>query len=120
MDEETRNKLEMGRRALEFCRAHPDSSPEYVATVARLKMFLARAEQLELREKNQRKPPRTPRGAGSNWKVLPLKKGSKGDQTDPAQRRDCGSTGSAVVRYTAPCTCPGTPAIPARPSRTRD
>jgi hypothetical protein len=27
MDESTRKKLEMGRRALAFCRAHPDSNP---------------------------------------------------------------------------------------------
>ena len=50
MDERTRKNLVMGKRALDFCRAHPDSSPEYIAMVARLEMLLARAEQLELQE----------------------------------------------------------------------
>lgn len=33
----------MGRRALEFCRAHPDESPGYAAIVARLEERLARS-----------------------------------------------------------------------------
>jgi hypothetical protein len=82
MNEMTRRKLEMGRRALEFCRAHPDSSPEYVAAVSRLEALLARAEELELQEKNQRKLARGP--GGSNGKVIPFEQGSKGDPTDPA------------------------------------
>jgi hypothetical protein len=82
MDEMTRQKLEMGRRALEFCRAHPDSSPEYVAAVARLEALLARAEELELQEKNERKLPGRPRGP--NGKVIPFEQGSKGDPADPA------------------------------------
>jgi hypothetical protein len=82
MDEMTRRKLEMGRRALEFCRAHPDSSPEYVAAVSRLEALLARAEELELQEKNQRKQSGSPRG--SNGKVIPFVKRSKGDPADPA------------------------------------
>ena len=45
MDEKTRSILEMGQRTLDFCRAHPDSSPEYIATVARLEALLARAEE---------------------------------------------------------------------------
>jgi hypothetical protein len=82
MDEMTRRKLEMGRRALEFCRANPDSSPEYVAAVARLEALLARAEELELREKTQREQAESPRGP--NGKVLPFEQHSKGDPTDPA------------------------------------
>jgi hypothetical protein len=82
MDEMTRRKLEMGRRALAFCRAHPDSSPEYVAAVARLEALLARAEELELREKNQQKLASSPRG--TNGKVIPFERGSKGDPADPA------------------------------------
>jgi hypothetical protein len=82
MDEMTRRKLEMGRRALAFCRAHPDSSPEYVANVARLEALLARAEELELLEKNQRKSPGSPRG--SNGKVIPFERRTNGDPSDPA------------------------------------
>ena len=82
MDEETRRKLEMGRRALDFCRAHPDSSPEYIATVARLEALLARAEELKLQEKNQRKSPGSPRGP--NGKVIPFERRSTGDPSDPA------------------------------------
>jgi hypothetical protein len=84
MDEKTRRKLEIGKRALDFCRAHPDSSPEYVAAVARLEALLARAEELQIEEKNTRKLPRTLRGPGSNGKVIPLEQRSKGDPTDPA------------------------------------
>jgi hypothetical protein len=82
MDEETRRKLEMGRRALAFSRAHPDSSPGYVATVARLEALLARAEELELQEKNQRKESGSPRGSAG--KVIPFVKRSKADSADPA------------------------------------
>jgi hypothetical protein len=67
MDEKTRRILEMGQRALEFCRAHPDSSPEYNATVASLEALLARAEELERREK-----------------VIPFKKRANEDPPDPA------------------------------------
>jgi hypothetical protein len=42
----TRRKLEMARRVLEFSRQHPDTSPGYVAAVARLEKLLARAELL--------------------------------------------------------------------------
>jgi len=42
----TRKKLEMGRSVLEFSRMHSDSSPGYVAAVARLQERLARAELL--------------------------------------------------------------------------
>jgi hypothetical protein len=43
MDEMTRSKLEMGRRALEFCRAHPDTDAAYLALVARLERLMSRA-----------------------------------------------------------------------------
>ena len=42
----TRIKLEMGARALEFSRAHPNASPGYVAAVAELGEQLARSRQL--------------------------------------------------------------------------
>jgi hypothetical protein len=52
MDEKTRRTLEMAERALEFCRAHPDSSPEYAANVARLEALIAQVNELvELQEK---------------------------------------------------------------------
>jgi hypothetical protein len=82
MDEMTRRKLKMGRRALDFCGAHPDSSPEYIATVARLEALLARAEELKLQEKNQRKSPGSPRGP--NGKVIPFERRTTGDPSDPA------------------------------------
>jgi hypothetical protein len=84
MNEETRRKLEMGKRALEFCRAHPDSSPEWVAAVARLEALLARAEELQIQEKNERKLLRTRRRSGQNGKVIPLEPRLRGDPTDPA------------------------------------
>jgi len=51
MDEKTRRILEMGQRALDFCKAHPDSNPQFMATVARLEAALARAKELELQER---------------------------------------------------------------------
>jgi hypothetical protein len=42
----TRRKLEMGRRALDFSRAHPDQSAGYGTALARLEERLARADQL--------------------------------------------------------------------------
>jgi hypothetical protein len=39
-------KLEMGKRALEFCRANPDPSAGYTATVDELQQQINRAEQL--------------------------------------------------------------------------
>lgn len=53
MDDSTREKIEMGKRALAFCRAHPDSSPGYQVLVARLEALLARAELLQQQERNQ-------------------------------------------------------------------
>jgi hypothetical protein len=46
MEAKSRRKIEMGTRALDFSRAHPDGSPGYAAAVARLEERLARAEQL--------------------------------------------------------------------------
>jgi hypothetical protein len=42
----SRRKIEMGARALEFSRAHPDASPGYTAALARLEDRLNRAEQV--------------------------------------------------------------------------
>ena len=42
----TRRKLDMGTRVLEFTRLHPDTSPAFVAAVARLQERLARAVRL--------------------------------------------------------------------------
>jgi uncharacterized protein YicC (UPF0701 family) len=46
MKAETRRKLEMAKRALDFSRAHPDASPGYTAALTRLEQSVARAEQL--------------------------------------------------------------------------
>lgn len=81
MDEFTKRKLEMGKRALEFCRAHPDSNPQWTAAVARLEALLARADQLQALEANQRK---LHAGPGSTGKVIPLYKRSRDKPTDPA------------------------------------
>jgi hypothetical protein len=43
MNAESRRKIEMGARALEFSRAHPDTEPAMAATVVRLEQLLARA-----------------------------------------------------------------------------
>jgi hypothetical protein len=43
MDALSRRKIEMGTRALEFSRAHPDSEPGTEGVVARLEQLLARA-----------------------------------------------------------------------------
>lgn len=44
MDAKSRRKLEMGARALEFSRDHPDTSPGYTAAVTRLEERLGRAD----------------------------------------------------------------------------
>ena len=46
MNAKSRRKIEMGTRALDFSRAHPDASPGYTAAVARLEERLARANEL--------------------------------------------------------------------------
>ena len=43
MNADSRRKIEMGTRALEFSRARPDTEPTMAATVARLEQLLARA-----------------------------------------------------------------------------
>jgi hypothetical protein len=51
MNAKSRRKIEMGTRALEFSRAHPDASPGYTAAVARLEERLARADQLAAQQR---------------------------------------------------------------------
>ena len=46
MNAKARRKIEMGTRALNFSRAHPDASPGYAAALSRLEERLARAEQV--------------------------------------------------------------------------
>jgi hypothetical protein len=46
MNAHSRRRIEMGTRALDFSRAHPDPSPGYTAAVTRLEERLARAEQV--------------------------------------------------------------------------
>ena len=43
MNADSRRKIEMGTRALEFSRAHPDTEPAMATTAARLEQLLARA-----------------------------------------------------------------------------
>lgn len=43
MNAESRRKIEMGTRALEFSRAHPDTEPGMVAAVSKLEQLQARA-----------------------------------------------------------------------------
>jgi hypothetical protein len=45
MDAHSRLRVEMGTRALEFSRAHPDSEPGTAEVVARLEQLIARANQ---------------------------------------------------------------------------
>jgi hypothetical protein len=51
MNIKARRKLEMGARALEFSRKHPDASPGYAAALARLEDRLNRAAQLEAQQR---------------------------------------------------------------------
>jgi hypothetical protein len=46
MNAESRRKIEMGARALEFCRAHPDTEPGTASVEARLEQLLARANEV--------------------------------------------------------------------------
>ncbi len=46
MNAKSRRKIEMGKRVLDWSRAHPDASPGYAAAVSRLQERLNRAEQL--------------------------------------------------------------------------
>jgi hypothetical protein len=52
MDARSRRKLEMGSRALDFSRAHPDESPGYQAVVSRLEERLARAKQVAAQQRS--------------------------------------------------------------------
>ena len=52
MNAKTRNKLEMGFRALEFSRAHPDESPGYAAALARLEELLNRSTEVAARQRD--------------------------------------------------------------------
>ena len=52
MNAKTRRKLEMGARALDFSRAHPDGSPGYAAALARLEDRLARADHLATQQRD--------------------------------------------------------------------
>ena len=45
MNADSRRKIEMGTRALEFSRAHPDTDPATAATLATLEQLLARAKE---------------------------------------------------------------------------
>jgi hypothetical protein len=51
MKAETRRKLEMGARALEFSRAHPDESPGYNAALAQLEEQVTRSIQLATQQR---------------------------------------------------------------------
>lgn len=51
MDAKSRRKIEMGTRALEFSRGHPDTSPGYTAAVTRLEERLARADQVAAQQR---------------------------------------------------------------------
>jgi hypothetical protein len=51
MNAKSRRKLEMGARALEFSRAHPDASAGYTAAVTRLEERLARAAQVAAQQR---------------------------------------------------------------------
>src|SRR3954470_20429452 len=45
MNKVSRRKIEMGTRALEFSRAHPDTDPGTVTQVSKLEQLLARASE---------------------------------------------------------------------------
>jgi hypothetical protein len=52
MDATSRQRIEMGTRALNFSRAHPDPTPGYTAAVTRLEERLARAGQLAKQQRD--------------------------------------------------------------------
>src|ERR687897_381818 len=52
MNSESRRKIEMGRRALEFCVAHPDTEPGTATVVTRLEQLVARAEDTATAQRN--------------------------------------------------------------------
>jgi hypothetical protein len=51
MNAKVRRRIEMGARALDFSRAHPDTSPGYGSALARLEERLTRAEQLAMQQR---------------------------------------------------------------------
>ena len=51
MNAKSRRRLEMGQRALEFSRAHPDASPGYTSAVARLEERLAHADEVAVQQR---------------------------------------------------------------------
>jgi hypothetical protein len=52
MNGDSRRKIEMGTRALEFSRAHPDTEPGMATTAARLEQLLARATETATVQRN--------------------------------------------------------------------
>ena len=52
MNGASRRKIEMGRRALEFCVAHPDTEPGTATVVTRLEQLVARAEDTATAQRN--------------------------------------------------------------------
>src|SRR5688572_17087706 len=52
MDAHSRRRVEMGTRALEFSRAHPDSAPGASDVVARLEQLIARANDTAAAQRN--------------------------------------------------------------------
>jgi hypothetical protein len=52
MNGESRRKIEMGRRALEFSLAHPDTEPGTATAVTRLEQLVARAEDTATAQRN--------------------------------------------------------------------
>ena len=52
MNAKVRRKLEMGARALDFSRTHPDPSPGYTAAMTRLGERLARGEQVASQQRD--------------------------------------------------------------------
>jgi hypothetical protein len=54
MNGQSRRTIEMGRRALEFCVAHPDTEPSTATVVTRLEQLVARAEDAATAQRNGR------------------------------------------------------------------
>ena len=52
MNAQSRRKIEMGTRALEFSRAHPDTEPGTASVVARLEQLVARANETATAQRN--------------------------------------------------------------------
>ena len=53
MNARSRRKIEMGTRALEFSRAHPDVDPGYAAATAKLEQLAARAVEATTRQRRR-------------------------------------------------------------------